>query len=180
MSIPVLPACGAVVLFALVGCGPVTTPIPPRLDAAGQNQIDTAWEQALTPVNKYDNQALLDLLVTTQAYQFGVDVLSFRSEKKFSVGKVLMEIQFDRAKPAEDRFLVTVLDQAGKTLRKEQYGRQQVETTLTSLNHEVQSLRQKKTDGTATPAEISRLKTIEDRLALVENAVPKDMKKQEK
>ena len=74
----------------------VVSPMPPRLDADGQKQIDDAWNQALTPIDKYDNQTLLDLLVITQAYQLGVDSLTFRSEKSFVGGKVVMEIAFDR------------------------------------------------------------------------------------
>jgi hypothetical protein len=147
--------------------------MPPRLDAGGQKQIDDAWNQALTPLNNYDNQALLDLLVTTQAYQIGVDSLTFRSEKTVLIGKVVMEIAFDRAKPLEDRFTVTVSDKAGKVLRTERYGREQVEVTFATLNRTVAELRQKKDAGAATPAELAELKTIEDRLARVEAVIPK-------
>ena len=173
----VLPLCGAALLLAPVGCGPVVSPMPPRLDADGQKQIDDAWDQALTPVNKYDGQALLDLLVTTQAYQFGVDSLSFRSEKTFSGGKVLMEIAFDRSKPGADRFAVTILDKAGKILRTETYGRDQVEWTYKALNETLRALQEKKGAGTATAAELQQLKQIEDRVAVIQAVVPKSGKK---
>ena len=117
----------ALTAAALVGCGPTTSPMPPKFEAGEQKQIDDAWEQALAPVAKHDRQTWLDTFVTTQAYQAGVDVLDLRSEKKWSGGKVVMEIHCERAKPDADRFEVTVLDHGGQVLRKERYGRAEVE-----------------------------------------------------
>src|SRR5688500_478557 len=103
-----------VAVVVVAGCGPLDRPMPTRLNPGDQKQVDAAWDAALTPVGKYDRQRWLDALVGTQAYQAGVDVLTFRSEKAFASGKVVMEVFFDRAKPGEDRFVVTVLDKAGK------------------------------------------------------------------
>src|SRR5947209_14761086 len=121
--------CLLVPLMAAAGCGPMQQPMPPRLGGDGQKQIDEAWEKALTPVGRLNRQQWLDAFVLTQAYQIGVDRLSFRSEKEFSGGTVVMEIHFDRCKPGEDRFEVTVLDRDGKPVRAERYSRADVEGT---------------------------------------------------
>jgi hypothetical protein len=125
----------AVSTVAVVGCGPMGSgPMPPRLEADEQKKIDQAWEDALNPVDHLDRQATLDALVVSQAFQAGVDRLSFHSEKEFSGGVVVMEIHFDRAKPNDDRFEVTVRDQTGKELRHLVYNRSEVETTYRELN----------------------------------------------
>ena len=104
-----------------------------RLPPEDQKGVDAAWDAALTPVEKYDRQRWLDTLVGTQAYQAGVDTLTFRSEKAFAGGKVVMEVFYDRAKPGDDRFVVTVLDRQGKQLRQEKYTRTEVEQTAKDL-----------------------------------------------
>lgn len=126
----VLTALGA---FSISGCGPLDRPMPARLDDEGQKEVDVAWNAALEPVGKYDRQRWLDTLVGTQAYQNGVDSLTFRSEKAFAGGRVVMEVLFDRTKPEEDRFVVTVLDKAGATIRQEKYNRADVEQTAREL-----------------------------------------------
>jgi len=45
-----------------------------------------------------------------------------------------MEVFFDRAKPDEDRFVVTILDKAGVTIRQERYSRGDVEVTARELS----------------------------------------------
>jgi hypothetical protein len=125
----------ALTIIAFVGCGPMGSgPMPPRLEADEQKKIDDAWEQALTPVDKLDRQATLDTLIMTQAFQAGVDRLMFHSEKKFSGGMVVMEIHFDRDKPNDDRFEMTVRDAAGKELRRLVFHRTEVETAYRELN----------------------------------------------
>lgn len=127
----------ALTALVLSGCGPMGSgPMPPRLDADSQKQIDDGWEKALNPPDQLDRQALLDAMVVTQAYQAGVDRLSFHSEKKYSGGTVIMEIQFDRAKPAEDRFEVRVVAKDGRVLRQLTYNRTEVETTYQDLTGE--------------------------------------------
>lgn len=116
-----------------VGCGPLDRPMPPRLAPDSQKEIDAAWDAALTPVGKYDRRQWLDALVGTQAYQAGVDTLTFRSEKRFAGGTVVMELVYDRARPDADRFTVTVLDKAGKRLRQETYSRADIEDTARDL-----------------------------------------------
>jgi hypothetical protein len=105
----------------------------PRLDEAAQKQVDEAWERALSPVNRLDHQLLLDVFLGTGAYQRGVDKLYFRSEKRYSGGLVVMEVHFDRATPADDRFEVKVHDLNGKLVRQERYGREEVEKTYREL-----------------------------------------------
>jgi len=122
-------------LLALVaaGCGPLPRPLPDRLGDNAEKEIDVAWNAALTLVNKYDRRRWLDALVGTQAYQSGVDRLTLRSEKAFAGGRVVMEVFFDRSKPDDDRFVVTVFDPAGAVARQERYSRDDVERTAREL-----------------------------------------------
>lgn len=122
-------------LLALLagGCGPLDRPMPPRLNPEDQKTVDSAWDAALGPVGKYDRQRWLDALIGTQAYQAGVDALTFRSEKSFAGGRVVMEVIFDRAKPEEDRFSLTVIDKAGNVVRQEKFSREEVEQTSRDL-----------------------------------------------
>jgi hypothetical protein len=125
----------ALAIVPLVGCGPMGSgPLPPRLEADEQKKIDDAWDNALAPVDHLDRQAVLDTLIVSQAFQAGVDRLEFRSEKKFSGGLVVMEIHFDRTKPHDDRFELTIRDTADKEVRHVVYNRSEVETTYQELN----------------------------------------------
>src|SRR5262249_60292808 len=63
----------------------------------------------------------------------GVDTFSLRATKRFAGGIVVMEVAFDRAKPDDDRFEVSVYDEAGRLLRQERYGRKDVEATYDAL-----------------------------------------------
>jgi hypothetical protein len=117
----------------LVGCGPLAVPMPQRLPDADQKAVDEFWAEALAPVGKHDRQTWLDALVGRQLYQHGVDRLTFRSEKAVAGGTVVMEIDYDRANPAGDRFEVTVLGPGGQRLRKERYTREDVERTVRDL-----------------------------------------------
>jgi hypothetical protein len=153
----------AISSIALVGCGPMPTgPMPPRLDADQQKQFDDGWEKALTPVDNLDRQTMLDALTITQGFQVGVDRLSFRSEKKFSGGNVVMEIEFERAVPAKDRFQITILDKSGAELRKLTYGRQEVETAFNDFYA-------KRDNGDLTPEEQEKKqKDIQKRMDAVQ------------
>src|SRR5262245_60372520 len=85
-------------------CGPLPAPLPVRLNGEGQKTMDDAWEKALAANPPLDNQTLLDALLLSQAYQGGVDRLRFQSEKEFSGGVVVMEVEYDRRVPDKDRF----------------------------------------------------------------------------
>ncbi len=119
--------------LGLPGCGPMQMPMVQRLDKESQRNADQAWDQALSPLTRFDHQALLDALMISQAYQLGVDKLTFRSEKRFSGGTVIMEIAYDRAAPAKDEFKVTAVDPQGRLLRQESYSRNEVEGTYKEL-----------------------------------------------
>ena len=120
-------------LLLTVGCGPLQKPMAHRPNDAQQQEIDDAWDRALSPVDKLDRQEWLDLFVGAQAYQLGVDKLMFRSEKAFANGRVVMEVHYDRAAPKEDVFLVQVLDDQKNIVRTERYSRQDVEETYKLL-----------------------------------------------
>lgn len=120
-------------LWLVPACGPMQTPMVPRLDDAEQQQINQSWNKALTPVDRLGRQELLDVLVVTQAYQLGVDRLHFQSEKRFSGGLVVMEVVFDRLQPELDRFVLTVFDPDRKPVRAERFSRADVEQTIADL-----------------------------------------------
>ena len=125
-------ACAITLTF--MGCGPMQSPMPHRLEPDAQKDVDASWNRAFTPIDRFDHQDLLDIMVGVQAYQLGVDSLSLRSEKTIATGKVIMEVFFDRAKPEADRFVVTVLDPAGRPIRTERYLRSEVEETYRALS----------------------------------------------
>lgn len=169
-----LSLCALTALFQ--GCGPMRgpSPLPERLDEQGQKSIDEAWDHAFTPVNHLDRQGLLDGFVITQAYQAGVDKLAFRSEKKLSAGKVVMEIVFDRSDPAGDRFEVTVYDRNDTKVRQERYTRQEIDATCKLLaDPHRQELTRKKAAGEAAPQEVQELAEIEARCRAIEAIFPK-------
>ncbi len=168
-----LPILFGVLGLALSGCGPLQAPMPARLSDESQQSVNESWDRALSPVERFNNQALLDVLIYTQAYQLGVDKLEFRSEKSFAGGAVVMEIRFDRLAPERDRFTVTVQDRLGNVLRQEQYGREQIETTYNELFVDAQHIRHKQEQGTATLAELQKLKNYESRLTRIESVFPK-------
>jgi hypothetical protein len=104
-----------------------------RLSPETQKAFDDGWNRSLTPPEKLGHQELLDVLVGTQAYQLGIDTLTFRAEKRFVGGKVVMEVWFDREKPNDDRFEVTVYDTVGKLVRTERYTRKEIDDTYHAL-----------------------------------------------
>ncbi len=108
-------------------------PLPQRFDPELQKEIDTSWNRAFSPADKLGHQDLLDVMVGTQAYQLGVDTFMLRAEKRFVGGKVVMEVGFDRARPDDDRFMVSVYDAAGKLVRTERYARAEIDTTYRDL-----------------------------------------------
>jgi hypothetical protein len=105
--------------------------------------------------------------VGTQAYQAGVDTVTFRSEKAFAGGRVVMEVFYDRAKPEGDRFVVTVLDKAGTMARRETYARADVEQTAKDLFD-------RGTPQPNDPPEVVRRKAaVEERWKKIEEMLPK-------
>jgi hypothetical protein len=116
-----------VLCVALSGCGPLLSPMLPRLTAEDQQKIDQVWDNLLTPPQRVDRQTLLDVNVVYWLYSLGVDRLHMSSEKYFNGGIVVMQIDCDRANPDSDEFAITVLDQRGRTIRRERYSRADVD-----------------------------------------------------
>lgn len=156
------------VCWPSAGCGPMLAPLPVRLDEDAQSAIDLSWEKALTPVGALDHQGLLDVLIHSNAYQLGVDRLTFRSEKRYSGGTVVMEIEFQRQAPTMDRFEVSMLDLEGRAVRKESYSRQDIECSYRELHEEHAKLRAKSQQVALTPAEQERLAGLETRRQTLE------------
>jgi hypothetical protein len=153
----VLPWAGLILCCAVVGCGPTSRPLPERLNDDDQKRIDQAWDAALAPPDRHDRQTWLDVMVGAHAYQAGVDQFEFRSVKRWAGGTVVMESRFDRAKPADDRFTITVNDRAGKPLRTEAYTREDVGRTVREL-----TASQVPDDAVAKAAFDTRVKRIAD------------------
>lgn len=170
VALSVLSIC----VFSLVGCGPMSNgPLPPRLEPEQQKSVNDSWEKAVNPPDHLDRQAILDTLILTQAYQLGVDRLSFHSEKDFSGGVVIMEIHFDRTKPKDDRFEVTIQDKAGKKLREIRYNRAEVELAFKDL-HEAKYVNPRgPNDPPLDPEGVKRREEIQKRIAEVEKVFPK-------
>jgi hypothetical protein len=119
--------------LAVVGCGPMKTPLPARLDDETQKKFDESWNRAFDPTDRLGHDDLLDAMVGTQAYQLGVDTFALRAEKRITGGKVVMEVAFDRTRPGDDRFEVSVHDDAGKRVRSERYSRQEIDAAYDVL-----------------------------------------------
>lgn len=156
--------------LSLLGCGPLHSPMPPRLDPESQKSADEAWNNAFTPVGKLDHQTLLDAFLTTQAYQIGVDKLALRSEKQITQGLLVMEIHFDREKPNDDRFEVSVFDKNNQRIRHERYSRADMERTYGVLFPSIPEpgvVKQEPADWAAKREAANRRK------AAVENLLPK-------
>lgn len=161
-------------IFAIAGCNPIgPKPMADRLSDEDQKSINESWEKVLQPPDKLDRQAFLDLLVYAQAYQVGVDHLTYRSEKVYSSGTVVMEIHFDRSRPTEDRFEVTVRDKAGKELRHLVYNRQEVEITFSDLTNQQFTKAPGPNDPPPAPADAKKREDVQKRLAAIEQFFPK-------
>jgi hypothetical protein len=119
--------------LSLAGCGPLFLPMLPHLEADDQRQVDQMWDNLLTPVQRVDRQTLLDANVAYWMYAIGVDRMHMTSEKYFTGGTVVMEIDCDRANPEVDQFTITVLDDRGRTVRRERYSRADVEESARML-----------------------------------------------
>jgi hypothetical protein len=163
--------------FVLFGCGPMQMPMPVRMDDEGQKKVDQSWDEALTPVKRFDHPGMLDLFLVTQAYQIGVDKLTFHSEKKVALGTVVMEIEYDRLKPAEDRFDVKIIDPAGRLLRLEQYNRKEVEDAYKDLFVKPDAIRNSSNSAALTPQQQQELAALQARIDAVTALFPKDEKK---
>ncbi len=159
--------CQIAVVFTLYGCGPMQMPMAVRLNEGAQKKIDQTWNKAFAPIDRFDHQGLLDFFFLTGAYQAGVDKLSFRSEKKVTLGMVVMEIEYDRLKPDEDRFEAKLYDRAGKLLRQERYNRQEVESSGRELLVHTDELDEKINGGKGTPAEVKALAALKARIDAV-------------
>src|SRR5579864_3614524 len=110
--------CAMLLWLTMAGCGPMLLPMTSRLPPEEQAQIDRMWENMLTPVGRTDHQTLLDCILVYWMFQNGVDRLHLTSEKYLSHGKVVMEIDCDRTNPHADQFIVCVLDDRGRTIRR--------------------------------------------------------------
>jgi hypothetical protein len=111
----------------VVGCyGPMTRPMVERLPEEQQQDIDNAWVNMFSPPDRLDHTLLLDVIVTMELFQKGVDRLWMVSEKRAGAGLVVMEVRFDRDDPTFDEFTVTYVDGLGREVRRERYAREEI------------------------------------------------------
>ena len=118
----------------LTGCGPMFLPATVPLSPEEQKQVDSMWDNLLSPVNRVNRQTLLDAILVYWLFQSGVDRLHMTSETYFAHGKAVMEIDCDRANPQADQFSITVLDDRGRTQRRERYSRADIEKSAADLS----------------------------------------------
>jgi|SRR5579859_356323 len=116
-----------------VGCGPVFLPLTTRMTPEDQQQIDAMWDNMLTPASRVSRETVLDTMLANWLYENGVDRLHLVSEKYLSHGKVVMEADCDRGSPETDQFTTTVLDDRGRTVRRERYLRAEIEARAQAL-----------------------------------------------
>lgn len=110
------------------GClGPLSRPMVYRLDEQEQAAVDESWKNVLANSADIDHTLLLDVLLASGLYEFGIDRLEFRSEKDLPEGLVVMEVSFERSLPANDRFAVTFISADGQTRWTERYTREEVD-----------------------------------------------------
>jgi hypothetical protein len=119
--------------LVLSACGPLSGPITVPLCPDQQKIIDQSWNNMLTPADRLDRELLFDVVAAGSFYQLGVDRLHMRSEKSYSHGQVIMEIDCDRASPQTDQFTITILDDRAQTIRRERYSRQEIEDRMKDL-----------------------------------------------
>ena len=111
-----------IAVLVVLGChGPLTAPAMRRLDPDEQAQVDRMWNNMLVKPDRLDRELLLDVLLTFELHEEGVDRTTYHSEKDFAGGVVLMDMKYNRQKPLEDWFFVEILDHDKKVLRKEHY-----------------------------------------------------------
>src|SRR5258706_476462 len=117
----------AAVVVGACGCGPLMRPMTVQLEADQQRMVDGMWNNMLTPADRLDRELLLDVLCEYGLYQVGVDRLRMVAEKQYERGRGVMGIDCDGRSPGSDQFTVTLLDERGRTVRRERYGRGEVE-----------------------------------------------------
>lgn len=120
-----------IALFA--GCGPTTHPMVIRPTPEQQEHINEVWNNMLTPHDRLDRTLLLDVLITNQMHQLGVDELELTSYKQTENGWITMRIRYDREYPDEDEFEFVYEDNAGIELCHHVYSREEIEERLAFL-----------------------------------------------
>lgn len=101
------------VLGFLTGCMPTfgVVPMSERLDAERQQRYDYGWDHFVPLAPGAERSAILDTILLTQGWHTSVDRLYLISEKQVGGVVVVMQTRFDRSRPDEDVFSVTLYDQ---------------------------------------------------------------------
>jgi hypothetical protein len=84
------------------------------------------WNNMLVTPDRLDRELLLDVLLTFEMHEQGVDRATYHAEKDYAGGVVVMEMKYDRLKPLEDWFFVEVFDKQKKSIRKEHYSGEEI------------------------------------------------------
>lgn len=168
----------ALLLLCPLACGPMNGMLPERLSPERQVDIDKGWDNALSPVDRLNRQELLDVLAGAKLFQLGVDHLYFRSEKRFSGGKVIMTVEFDRERPESDYFEISVVDFEDAVLRRESFSREDIETTYRELGERFPA--RKEDDPPEDPEIAWRRAAQKARWERIVSFFPKPKEKEEK
>lgn len=115
--------CVVMAAAALTACGPMVSPMVPRLSDEEQKVADQEWHNLVTPPDRLDRDVLYCALTMFQLYQLGVDRADFHSEKRVGDMRVVMDVRYLKDVPNADAFYITIYDLDGKVLRSERYSR---------------------------------------------------------
>lgn len=117
-----------------IGChGPLTKPMVDPLNEEDQKTIDDSWTNLLTPSDRHDRLLLLDVILSKQLFQVGVDRLQMTSEKTVGGDLLIMEVRFDRQQPEFDQFTITLVGHDQRELRREKFTRFEIDERLMYL-----------------------------------------------
>lgn len=130
-------AISTIGLLTVVACGPIIVPMGHQLTSDQQKVVDESWQRAIVADEELGRQGWLDLMVRSFAFEYGVDRFHFTSEKQVDDRLVTMEVWFDRERPDDDAFEVTMFDAERKILRKERYSRADVEESIAAMYPQV-------------------------------------------
>jgi hypothetical protein len=155
--------CAVLFFLAVLGCnGPLDLPMVERLEPESQQTVDKSWLNMLSPPERLDRSRLLDVLVTSDFHQRGVDRLNLTAEKDVWGGRVIMAVYFDRAHPAFDNYSLAFIDAQGQERRRERCTFAEVKERATSLMGPVAS---PSTQPATTPIEVEEQRKAEREMA---------------
>jgi hypothetical protein len=151
--------------FLFGGCSIMTSPMVRRLDPWQQEMVDKAWVNVLDHGKQVDRELLLDVIVHYQLISIGMDTVDYRAVKTVGDRRIVLESKYDRYRPREDKFTISVLNERGKLLRRESYERSDIERAESALRNGGVGKKEN-----PTPEDLERQRQYEARVRMIEAA----------